>query len=856
MTSKKLSKSNKYLAKLANKQAPCAFCKRMVDEETTYGKLYQIGDIHCHYFCVLLSCCLIQKGRDEDGLFGFLYPDILAEIERSKKHKCSYCSREGATLGCSVPQCRKQFHLPCGREKHAISMFYGNYKTFCKDHAPKQKITDDVMAKAKQRLSIIRKVKREKNTKNLKNIKKERSCDNENMQELQSVCVICYEEVDGFPTTQTFWPPCCAKDAWFHRSCLERMALSAGIHYLKCPLCNDSENFYKAVLSQGYYIPDRDAAWELEQNAFSDIYERPVVCTVEDCKCPKGRKFDEDYGDWDIELCVLCGGGGAHVGCSGGVRVCADCEPAAPAQVTLAQLAQVPLPSQNNSTERNQAGPVMPCRMSLRRTKGRQMNASSISHSPSTAIKTEAKDYTNTTELGRRELNLKSPKSRLIEQSSLLNIENKISSPLKLLKKDLYEKICSNSFILDQEILDEVQSKYRKPKPLTEKKKIINEILERFIINISKENSKTKEPIKEWNSPKKTYDKENDAKDSKNKLDSVISNVIGVEEELPDISNEINENLQTKTMEVFKEINMNKNLSNQDDDSNSTFQLPSEFIADYNSDQSLPIFDTPKKLKKVNIENDSMEISKDDQVINIDLVKIENDGCIKNITIPERTLKHSMKFNILDKDVLQKNNIDIDIESFKNQYLNEVDRKFNSNFKHNNVETIDLSSELGNVDFTMDSIKKPPKRKLPSNDSATSKRRKTTKMEDNKTDKNVENRKRKIKKVKRRKFRKYRNNKNELSIRNKNINLKIKWKDEELKLKISKPKKKKSRKANSKVLKQYVLKYLDKGSEGIIGKPDIDVVPIKRQHIKTAKSPDKLKQTSIESFFKTKPLKQ
>lgn len=32
---------------------PCAFCRREVDDEITYGKLYAIGDIQCHYFCVV-----------------------------------------------------------------------------------------------------------------------------------------------------------------------------------------------------------------------------------------------------------------------------------------------------------------------------------------------------------------------------------------------------------------------------------------------------------------------------------------------------------------------------------------------------------------------------------------------------------------------------------------------------------------------------------------------------------------------------------------------------------------------------------------------------------------------------------
>lgn len=300
-------------------------------------------------------------------------------------------------------------------------------------------------------------------------------------------------------------------------------------------------------------------------------------------------------------------------------------------------------------------------------------------------------------------------------------------------------------------------------------------------------------------------------------------------------------------MEVFKEINMSKSISNQDDDSNSTFHLPAEFIADYNSDQSLPMFDTPKKLKKVNIENDRMEISTSDQIINIDLVKIQNDECVRDVIIPEKAGKCALKFSTFDKEVLEKNNVDIDVESFKNQYLNEVDRQFNGISKQINVENCDLSSMVCNEDIIKDSPKKSAKRKLP-RDSVASKRRKTTKM-DHETDKNIDDRKRKIKKLNS-KSKRNRTNKTELSIRNKNINLKIKWKNEELNLKISKLKKK-SRKDKTKVLKQYVLKYFNQNNQnGVIGKPDVDVVPIKRQYVKMEKSPDNMKQMSIDSFFK------
>ncbi|XP_047543012.1 uncharacterized protein LOC125075333 [Vanessa atalanta] len=813
MASTKIIKASRFLASLADKQAPCAFCRRMVDEETTYGKLYRIGDIHCHYFCVLLSCCLIQRGKDEDGLFGFLYPDILAEIERSKKHKCSYCSREGATLGCSVSQCRKQFHLPCGREKQAVSLFYGNYKSFCKDHAPKQKIADTVMAKARVRMSIHNKLKREKRQ-NSKKINKKIKCETECQETVESVCVICYESVDGFPTNQTFWPPCCGRDAWFHRSCLERMALSAGVHYLKCPLCNDKDHFYKAVLDQGYYIPDRDAAWELEQNAFSDIYERAVVCSVEDCKCPMGREYDADSGAWDISLCLLCGGAGAHAHCGRTPRVCAACAPAMPSPQALHALARVPLPSQSGNTQRRRVGPVMPSRMSLRRTKAR-----STLYNSSTSNSTRSDGDKSVTEISRQELNLKAPRGRISEHSPLKSVENKLLSPLKLLNRDLYDKLNEKSLVLDQNVLEEVRHKFKRPKPLVVKKKIINEILERFINNISKESTKTKESIREWNSPKKLHDEGHT-------LEENMPDISKTEATEPDITG-----AETKD-ELTIEVEVNENSLAEDDDSNSTFQLPSEFIADYNSDQSLPIFDTPKKLKKINIENDLIEISENDQIINIDLIKTENDGCLKNVSMPEKTEKYAFKFSTFDKEVLEKNNLDIDIETFKNQYLSEVDRQFKDSKQKHKLN--DFKKELCENDES--NSKKPPKRKRSTN-SVASKRRKTTKMvENSKSDKEVEKKRRK--------------SKTHLSIRNKNINLKIRFKDEKLKLKISKRKKKnkKLNKDSPKVLRQYVLNCLD----NVISRPDIDVVPLKKHQIKTEKVSDNLKQTSLDSFFKIK----
>ncbi|KOB76972.1 G2/M phase-specific E3 ubiquitin-protein ligase [Operophtera brumata] len=85
-------RDSRYLAKIVTEdRAPCAFCRREVDNEIT-------------------STCL-AGGRGTQSPFTMVAT-----------------SKYPATLGCSVGACRKQFHLPCGREKNAVSLYYGSYK--------------------------------------------------------------------------------------------------------------------------------------------------------------------------------------------------------------------------------------------------------------------------------------------------------------------------------------------------------------------------------------------------------------------------------------------------------------------------------------------------------------------------------------------------------------------------------------------------------------------------------------------------------------------------------------------------------------------------------------------------------
>ncbi|ESO85653.1 hypothetical protein LOTGIDRAFT_107623, partial [Lottia gigantea] len=231
----------------------CCFCLSYKDKEEEYGKLIKKNGFIVHYFCLLFSSALCQRGRtDKEGIYGFLSKDIDKELARGSRLKCDYCKNPGATIGCVVTSCRRKFHFVCGKENGSLHQFYDTFRSFCPDHRPEQSYVYD------------------------------------NRSKKTATCPICMSTVPARCSVDTLKSNCC-KNSWFHRSCIQRYGLSAGLHFFKCPMCNDVDKFQKEMLEFGIYIPDQDAAWEKEPNAFNELLERHNVCDAEHCKCPHGR---------------------------------------------------------------------------------------------------------------------------------------------------------------------------------------------------------------------------------------------------------------------------------------------------------------------------------------------------------------------------------------------------------------------------------------------------------------------------------------------------------------------------------------------------------------------------------------
>ncbi|KAF7396327.1 hypothetical protein HZH66_007189 [Vespula vulgaris] len=260
----------------------CCFCGLTEDNELEFGKFHEYRGIVTHYYCLLLSSNMEQKGNDNEGILGFLVEDIRKELRRGKRLICFFCKKNGATLGCCNTKCKRIFHYPCGLRAGTLHQFFGEFRSYCIKHRPKQKFDEYK-----------------------KNVVKENT---------DTLCYICYDNVNPKNFIGTLWAPCCKKDAWFHRKCVQQLAMNAG-YFFKCPLCNNKKEFQKAMLQHGIFIPSQDASWELEPNAFQELLYRHDRCDAITCLCPKGRNYTSMNAKWELALCRTCGSQGIHMAC-------------------------------------------------------------------------------------------------------------------------------------------------------------------------------------------------------------------------------------------------------------------------------------------------------------------------------------------------------------------------------------------------------------------------------------------------------------------------------------------------------------------------------------------------------------
>lgn len=229
----------------------------------------------------------MQRGDEEEGFYGFLPADIKKERQRIKSQQCKFCKQKYANVACCKKTCKTFFHLKCGYNNKVLFQFKETFMSFCERHYP---------------------------------------FDESSRPKKGDICHICQENIGKFHFTNTIKAPCC-QNGWFHKWCLSEYALNAG-YFFKCPLCQNGDTFRDEVPYRGVFIPDKDAEWETEPNAFQELLERPDKCSCDKCFCHKGRNYKND-GAYKLKFCKICGASAAHERCIGGkykTYECAECK--------------------------------------------------------------------------------------------------------------------------------------------------------------------------------------------------------------------------------------------------------------------------------------------------------------------------------------------------------------------------------------------------------------------------------------------------------------------------------------------------------------------------------------------------
>ncbi|NP_001014257.1 PHD finger protein 11-like [Rattus norvegicus] len=117
----------------------CALCPEGHDWSVIYFE--PSSNIAAHENCLLYSSGLVECGPHDprNPARSFAVKSVKKEIWRGRRLKCSFCNNKGATVGCDLQSCPKNYHLHCAKEDRAILQVdedYGTYKLFCQRHAP------------------------------------------------------------------------------------------------------------------------------------------------------------------------------------------------------------------------------------------------------------------------------------------------------------------------------------------------------------------------------------------------------------------------------------------------------------------------------------------------------------------------------------------------------------------------------------------------------------------------------------------------------------------------------------------------------------------------------------------------
>uniref|UniRef100_A0A8D0E6T8 PHD-type domain-containing protein n=1 Tax=Salvator merianae TaxID=96440 RepID=A0A8D0E6T8_SALMN len=135
----------------------CALCRKCEDSAVMY--IAKGRNLAVHQDCLLYSSGFVESEEPENLNIRFDVDAVETEIKRGKRLRCTFCSENGATVGCELKTCRRTYHYFCALLDDAKidTCEEGAYRVFCHKHDPNKKISICDEDRKKERSSILMK---------------------------------------------------------------------------------------------------------------------------------------------------------------------------------------------------------------------------------------------------------------------------------------------------------------------------------------------------------------------------------------------------------------------------------------------------------------------------------------------------------------------------------------------------------------------------------------------------------------------------------------------------------------------------------------------------------------------------
>ncbi|XP_019475167.1 PHD finger protein 7-like [Meleagris gallopavo] len=268
--------NKKRKASSSEEPAVCMLCGRADDDPDIFGRTIGDSRMSIHEFCLIFAHIALEERPPGEESTGIDLAALTHKVKQANQKQCCVCGERGAAITCAESGCARCFHLPCAADGECITQYFGEHRSFCWEHRPRQ-TADTAPAE-------------------------------------DTICVICQETVGDSLSYHTMVCPACTH-AWFHRGCVQKQALNAGTMCFRCPSCRDNAVFCDEMSTMGIQIPARRPSWD-NYRAYASLLQRHQRCDASRCLYPRGRRQADIRGPWQLILCSSSCCQGTHRRCS------------------------------------------------------------------------------------------------------------------------------------------------------------------------------------------------------------------------------------------------------------------------------------------------------------------------------------------------------------------------------------------------------------------------------------------------------------------------------------------------------------------------------------------------------------